>query len=356
MRHRLAVGTLALALLAGCSSTQPEGTEPEGADSGETGVGTAIGSTIPDSTTTAASTTTSTTAPVIAETTTVTTPAVSEFANRPFPVGDEDFDEIYRLLDGIRNEAARTNDLELHDSAVAIRQSSQDLEAQIGAGEQRVPAASYTIDDVQPWLHPADDTVVLIITDSRDGTIEWTDSAGEVTRTLPPRSSPTLKWVVTMRRDLTGVWTIIDDVPVGADFGFTDDELAAGPTETLTVGDSAVSTWENGDGLCVVYPAPTAVFCIPQSEVDGWRSNSVIAVRWRFWRSNVSNVLIVLTATPDPDDLPGIEVLANQETLDSAISTDGFLVAIDPRSLPDDEIGILGPSRVINTVGVAGDG
>ena len=351
MRHRLALGTLTLALLAGCSSTQPEAADPTRTD-----VGTAVGSTTADSSTTAASTTTSTTASAIVETTTVSTTAVSEFANRSFPIGDEDFDEIYRLLDGIRNEAARTNDLELHDSAVGIRQSSQDLEAQIGAGEQRVPADNYTIDDVQPWLHPADDTVVLIVTDTRDGPIEWADSAGEVTRTLPPRSVPTLKWVVTMRRDPTGVWTIIDDVPVGADFGFTDDELAAGPTETLTVGDSAVSTWKNGDGLCVVYPAPAAVFCIPQSEVDGWRSNPAIAIRWRFWRSSLSSVLIVLTATPDPDDLPGIEVLANQETLDSAIFADGFLVAVDPRSLPDDEIGILGPSRVINTVGVAGDG
>ena len=295
-------------------------------------------------------------APAVAEPTTAPTTVVSEFANRPFPIGDEDFDEIYRLLDRIRDEAARTNDLALHDSAVTIRQSHQDIEAQIASGESRLVAPSYTIDDVQPWFRSADDTVTLIVTDTRVGPLEWVDPAGAVTRTLPPRTRETLRWLVTMRRDLTGVWQIIDDRSLNVAFGFTDEEIAAGPAETLTLGDSSVTIWKTTDNVCVVYPAPAAVFCIPQSEVDAWSTKSTISVRWLYSPANLSNVLIVLTATPDPGDLAGIEVLANIDILDSAISADGFLIAVDPMSSPDDAVGILGPSRVINTVGVAGDG
>lgn len=274
-----------------------------------------------------------------------------DIVNEPVPIGEENFEEIFLRLNAISMEAERTNNLQQLETVVAIEPALQDLRERIEKGQRRTSSIDdYSLNELVVWFQPDEDTVVLQVTDTFLERVDYENLNGDFVRTEQFRANATATFFTTLGRGDDGRWRVVDSVGDVSTIRFTAAEIAEGPIETLDLQSGPLSTWKRSGQLCAVHHEPVAVFCVDDATVATWAASSDIGLQWRTWPSSKNTVLMVMTSAPQ------LDVLVEDELLDSVVTVDGIKIAVDPDVSLDDQIAVAGANGVANVVGVAGDG
>ncbi len=162
----------------------------------------------------------------------------------------EDFDRIYRELDGARSYLFANPTA--GDAAVyAGPRGGTEVHQYMLANNYRVehgPDHSYTIDQVTMQARVGDNNVQLLVVDTSTGTSTVVDEAGTVKHTTAPREPATQTFFVELEREPNGPWRIVGDTMVNSIETITEDAPAFAPgslppvTETTEIKSGTVTT------------------------------------------------------------------------------------------------------------------